>query len=68
MTTKSCKFIGASLSSPVLLGLRFALHGCEKGGGQLALLPHLKARIAHFDVDDGEILKSKLEVIILTAT
>lgn len=49
----------SSLSSPVLLGLRFALHCCEKGGGQLALFPHLEAGVAHFDVDDGEILQSK---------
>lgn len=59
VTTKSCKFIGVSLSSPVLLGLRFALHCCEQCGGQLALFPHLKTGVAHFDVDDGEILQGK---------
>lgn len=56
-TCASLRGVRACDLSPVLLGLWLALHGREKGGGQLALFSHLQTRVAHFDVDDGEILQ-----------
>ncbi len=50
--------VSVCVPSPVLLWLWLAFHGSEKGGGQLALLSHLQTWVAHFDVDDGEILQN----------
>lgn len=55
-TTSSGSGRDGARPSPVLLRLWLALHGSQQGGGQLALFPHLQARVAHFDVDNGEIL------------
>lgn len=45
------------LTPPILLWLRFAFHGSEEGGGQLTLFTHLQPWVAHFDIDDCEILQ-----------
>lgn len=48
--------------SPVLLRLRLPFHGSEKGRSQLTLFCYLQAGVAHFNIDDGEVLQMKSQI------
>lgn len=63
----SCVSKKGKRPSPVLLWLGLSFHGGEEGWRQLTLFSHLQTRVAHFDVDDGEILHKNSNISSLAA-